>query len=88
MSGKKIKLIRPIKDAKGENDITEITMKPEDQMSAHDFYDVQFDVNGGTTLGSTAPAIANLCGLTSAQVANLHPKDYLMLSLDVGKYIS
>lgn len=85
---KKIKLIRPIKDAAGVNDITEITIKDEDKISASDFYDVEMPTNENASIPLKAfePVICNLCGLTSAQVAQMHVKDYMGLTGEVGKY--
>ena len=85
---KKIVLTRSIKNAAGTEDILEINMKEESEMNAYDFYDVEFGADGKVALGAMAPAIANLCNLTSEQVSNLHIKDFMSLSADVGKYIS
>ena len=80
--------MRPIKDAAGEKEISEITIKDENEISACDFYNISFDGDGKSSLGSYADAIANLAGLTDLQVASMHPKDYVALSAEVGKYIS
>lgn len=87
MAGKKIKLIRPILHVDGKTELKEVTVKSEDEMSASDFYDVQFSADGTVKLGDMSSAVANLCGLTSAQVRSMHPTDYFSLSGEVGKYI-
>ena len=84
----KIKLQRAIKDPSGENDVNEVTVKDEAKITASDFYDISFNPDGSSTLGSYANTIANLTGLTELQVDSLHPKDYIKLSGEVGKYIS
>ncbi len=84
---KKIKLIRSIKDVTGKEDIKEISMKEEAEMCASDFYDVVMSSDGSMLVKDFEPAICNLCGLTSSQVAQMHIKDYMMLAGGVGKYI-
>ena len=84
---KKIKLIRAIKDAAGIEDINEINIKEENEITAYDLYDVEFDSGGKIKFGTMAPAIANMCNLTEAQVASMSPKDFAQLSAEVGKYI-
>ncbi len=84
----KFKLKRPIKDAMGKNDISEVSIKSEDELTAYDFYNVSFGSNGDVKIGAMAEAIANVCSLTSEQVALMHPRDYLGLSEIVGKYIA
>lgn len=83
----KIKLKRPIKTVKGDEEIKEVTIKDEKDMCAADFYDVKFSSDGTVALGDMKSAICNLCGLTEEQVASLHPKDYIGISGEVGKYI-
>lgn len=85
---KKIKLIRSIRNAADTDDVKEISMKDETEMSASDFYDVVLSSDGKIALGDMESAICNLCGLTSEQVASMSPKDYIMLSGEVGKYIA
>jgi len=84
---KKFKLKRPIEDASGKGELTEIEIKDEKDISASDFYDVSFNADGSSKLGAMADTIANLCGLTDSQVASLHVKDYVAISAEVGKYI-
>lgn len=84
---KKFKLSRPIKDAIGESEVTEINIKSEDDISACDFYDVSFAADGNIKLGTMSGAIANITGLTDEQVGSMSPKDYIELSGIVGKYI-
>jgi len=83
----KFKLKRPIKDAAGTSDITELKIKDESDMSASDFYDVIISSNGEMRLGDMAGTIANITGITEEQVASLHPSDFIMLSGEVGKYL-
>lgn len=85
---KKIILIRTIRNAADTEDVKEINMKEEAEMTASDFYDVSMSTNDKVEIGSFEPAICNLCGLTSSQVASMHPKDYMMLSAEVGKYLA
>jgi len=80
---KQYKLNRPIKDVSGENDIDEITVKEEDDLNASDFYAVVANPSGE----NLAETVANMCGLTSMQVASMSPKDYVHLSNEVGKYV-
>lgn len=84
---KEITLIRPIKDAAGEAELKTIKAKEENELTAYDFYDVEFDASGKMKLGNMASAIANVCNLTEGQVASMHPKDFIMLSAEVGKFI-
>jgi len=84
---KKIKLIRPIKDVTGENELNEVSIKEENEITAYDLYDVEFDSGGKIKFGTMAPAIANMCNLTEGQVATMSPKDFAKLSAEVGKYI-
>ena len=85
--GEKFKLKRPIQNAAQDGEVNEVTCKDEKDISASDFYDVSFNADGSTQLGSMADTIANLFGLTSNQVALLHIKDYITLSGEVGKYL-
>jgi len=84
---KEIQLTRPIKNLTGDGELTSIKMKDESEMDAYDFYDVCFGSDGKVSIGAMSPAIANLCNLTSEQVASLHIKDFMKLSADLGKYI-
>lgn len=86
--GKKFDLKRPIRNAADTEDVTEVTVKDEKDISACDFYDVSFSADGSSNLGSMASTIANLTGLTESQVASLHVKDYIVLSGEVGLYIA
>lgn len=83
----KIKLKRPIQNAAGTGEITEVTVKDEREMTASDFYEVSFSPDGSSNLGAMAETIANLTGLTRSQVASLHISDYIKLSTVVGKHI-
>ena len=83
----KFKLKRHIRNAADTDDVTEVKVKDEKDISASDFYDVSFNPDGSSNLGAMAETIANLTGLTSSQVASLHVKDYIKLSAEVGKYI-
>lgn len=85
--GEKFKLKRPIQNAAQDGEIEEVVCKDEKDISASDFYNVTFNADGSTQLGSMADTIANLFGLTSDQVALLHIKDYIVLSGEVGKYL-
>ena len=82
-----IKLKRPIKDAAGTGEVSELKIKDESEMSASDFYDVVISSSGEMRLGDMAGTIANLTGITEEQVASLHPSDYIKLSGEVGKYL-
>ena len=84
---KQIKLIREIDNAAGTDKISEVNLKEEAEMNAADFYDITMSADGKMELGNFAAAIANLTGLTSSQVASMHPKDFMMLCGEVGKYI-
>lgn len=83
----KIKLKRPIKSIKDDSEISEVTIKDEKEITAYDIYSVTFKQDGTTELGSYAGAIASLCNLTESEVASLHPKDYITLSGEVGKFL-
>ena len=88
----KFKLTRPIRNAADTDDITEISIKSSDEVSASDFFGIkiptqQTDGASSTNLGAMAGAIENIAGLTSSQVASLDIKDYIALSAIVGKYI-
>jgi len=83
----KFKLKRPIQNAAENGELEEVICKDEKDISASDFYDVSFNADGSSQLGSMADTIANLFGLTSGQVASLHIKDYITLSGEVGKYL-
>jgi len=83
----KFKLKRSIQNAAGTEEINEVSIKDEKDISASDFYDVSFNPDGSSNLGAMADTIANLTGLTNEQVASLHVKDYIKLSAEVGKYI-
>lgn len=84
---KKIKLIRPIKDAKGENDITEISIKDEKDITAYDYMNYKISNDGTTELGAMVGSICNLCGLTEEQVLSMAPKDYMHIYAEVGKHL-
>ena len=84
---KDFELTRAIKDPAGENEITTVKLKEEADVNAADFYGVSFGADGNITLGGMADAVANITSLTSSQVASMHPKDYIELSGEVGKYI-
>ena len=84
---KKFKLKRPIENVTGDSEIKEVTLKDEKNISASDFYDVSFNADGSSSLGSMAETIANLFTLTSSQVASLHPKDYIVLSGEVSYFL-
>ena len=87
---KKYKLKRAIKDH-NDNDVKELQIKDDNDICASDFYNIQ--VNYGEdgqvkeTLGDLKDAIANVCGLTTAQVNSMHPSDYIKLSAIVGKFL-
>lgn len=81
----KYTLKRPIPNATDDGEITEVNIKDEKDISASDFYGMTFSNDGTSNLGAMADTIANLCGLTSDQVASLHPKDYIYLSGEAGK---
>lgn len=80
-------LKRPIQNAAGDGEITEVKMKEEKDIDASDFFGMTFSSDGTSNLGAMADTIANLCGLTSDQVASLHPKDYIFLSGEAGKLL-
>ena len=84
---KTFKLKRPIPDATGNGEVNEVSIKDEKDICAADFYDVSFSADGSSNLGATAETVANLTGLTSAQVGLLHVADYIKLSAEVGKFI-
>ena len=84
---KKFKLKRPIENVTGDGQIKEVTLKDEKNISAADFYDVSFNPDGSSTLGASAGTIANLFGLTDAQVASLHPKDYVTLNIEISSFL-
>lgn len=84
---KSIKLIRAITSMDGKDKLNEVIVKDADKITAYDFFDVEFSSTGTVKLGSMASAVANLCNLTDTQVAEMHPKDYIMLTGEVGKYI-
>ncbi len=83
----KLTLKRAIRNAADTEDVNEVSIKDEKDISASDFYDVSFNPDGSSNLGAMADTIANLTGLTSWQVASLHVKDYIKLSSEVGKFI-
>ena len=87
MAAKKFKLKRAIRNPADTEDIMEVSIKDEKDISASDFYEVSFSPDGSSHLGATAETVANLTGLTSGQVASLHIKDYIKLSAEVGKFI-
>lgn len=84
---KEFELCKPIPNALGDGEITKITLKDEKDISASDFYDVSFGADGSAKLGSMAPAIANLAGITESQVASLNIKDYIKLSTEVSGFL-
>ena len=84
---KKFKLKRPIPNAKGDGELTEVAFKDEKDVSASDFYEVSFSADGSSQLGAMAATIANLAGLTDEQVALLHPKDYIAMSAEVSGFL-
>ncbi len=78
-----LKLKRPILSANGKDEINEITRKKDDDISATDFLDMDLT----SKLGSQLPIICNLYNLTEKQVGSLHPKDFMLLVAEVGKFI-
>ena len=83
----KFKLTRPIRNVADTDDITELTIKSSDEVSASDFYSMSVGDGEEINLGSMSGAIESIAGLTSSQVASLHIKDYIALSAIVGKYM-
>lgn len=80
---KKYTLKRPIKDVSGEKEITEVQMKEEEDFNASDFFEVVALPSGE----NLADLVANMCALTSLQVASMSPKDYIHLAGEAGKYV-
>ena len=78
-----LKLSRPILSASGKDEILEITRKKDDDISATDFLDMELTAK----LSSQLPIICNLYNLTEKQVGSLHPKDFMSLVAEVGKFI-
>lgn len=76
-------LKRAIKDVSGENEIKEVQVKEEADLNASDFYEVLAYPTGE----NLADAVANVCGLTSMQVASMSIKDYRVLAGKVGKFL-
>ena len=84
---KKFKLKRLIRNAADTEDITEVTVKDEKDVSASDFYDMEVSTDGKMKMGSMSVVIANLTGLTESQVAELHIKDYMILTEEVSSFL-
>lgn len=80
---KKFKLKRPIQNIAKDAEVTEVTMKEEKDVCASDFYGISPTGN----IGAMADTVANMFGLSSAQVASLHPKDYIMLSGELASFL-
>jgi len=78
-----LKLKRPILSANGKDEINEITRKKDEDISAVDFLDMDLT----SKLSSQLPIICNLYNLTEKQVGSLHPKDFMILVSEVGKFI-
>ena len=83
----KIKLTRPIRNAADTDDINEITIKDENDVSASDFYNLEISTDGKMNLGSMAGVVADLTGLTDEQVASLKPKDYMLIMGEVTSFL-
>ena len=83
----KIKLKRPIQNAAGDGELKEVTFKDEKDVCASDFYGVKYNADGSSDLGSMAPTVANLSGLTENQVALLDIKDYIVLSGKAASFL-
>ncbi len=87
MANTKFKLTRPLENASGDGDISEVTRKEDKDVSASDFYSVTIAQDGTSSLGSMADAISNIYGLTSSQVASLHPKDFILMSGECSTFL-
>ena len=85
--GEAIKLKRPIRDAADKEDLLEVTLKDENDVSASDFYNMEVSTDGKMNMGSLSGVVANLTGLTESQVAELHIKDYMILTEKVSSFL-
>lgn len=83
----KIKLSRPIRNAADTENIEEITIKDEKDVSASDFYNLEISTDGKMNLGTMAGVVADLTGLTDEQVASLKPKDYMAIMGEVTSFL-
>ena len=80
------KLSRPIQD--GEDSITELKVKESHEINAFDIYGISISADGSNDFKSFIEPIANISGLTTAQVGVLAPKDFIYLSGVVGKSLA
>jgi len=84
---KKIKLSRSIRNVADTEDIKEISIKDDKDVSACDFYEMEVSTDGKMNIGSMAGVIANLTGLTDEQVASLKPKDYMEVMGEASSFL-
>ncbi len=80
---KVFKLKRPIQNITKDSEITEVKMKDEKDVSASDFYGIA----PSGDLGAMANTVANIFGLTSEQVASLHPSDYIKMTAEISGFL-
>ena len=48
---------------------------------------MEISTDGKANMGSMSGVVANLCGLTESQVAELHIKDYIALTAEVSSFL-
>lgn len=82
------KLKRPIMDIKGENEIHEVRIKKEEEISAFDFLEMEVSTDGKMRLKDFLSAIASTTELTENQVKSMHPADYTALMGIVGNFLA